>query len=220
MAGSGADPPPPYSSFAGFGGQASVAVRTEAESRTAAGLRHSRQRHRQRHHEPGLSIQLQFRNKRPLDPEATPDPVCTPANTSSSSGRRRAERSCEFSPRSWERTSGGSAAARWRSAACGRRSSSAQRGRRSRSHPRRADSRASEELLDEVYRVVEVVVVHVADVDVNLAAQLLAEALVPVAAQDVGEVVVLAPVGSNLRSISPVSLSQIRFGYPSSPTGE
>src|SRR5690606_418637 len=54
--------------------------------------------------------------------------------------------------------------------------------------------RALEELLDQVDGVVEVVVIHVANVDVELPFELAAEPLAPVAAQDVAEVVVLPPV--------------------------
>ena len=53
--------------------------------------------------------------------------------------------------------------------------------------------RALEELLGQVHGVVEIVVIHVADIDVQFALELGPERQ-PVALQDVREVVVLAPV--------------------------
>ena len=50
-----------------------------------------------------------------------------------------------------------------------------------------------EDVLHQVYGVVQIIVVHVADIDMDLALELLAD-LGPVALEDVAEVVVLAPV--------------------------
>ena len=63
-----------------------------------------------------------------------------------------------------------------------------------------------------VDRVVQVEGIHVAAVDVNLPLQLRTQRL-PVAFQDVAEIVVFAPVlGDGMVDLAGVSLSQMRFG--------
>ena len=68
-----------------------------------------------------------------------------------------------------------------------------------------------QKILQQVDGVVQKIVVGAADVDVELALQLRAQRR-PVALEDVAQIVVLFPVGGDLWSMSPVSLSKIGFG--------